>query len=226
VSTPEPHGPTEPTQQPTPVRLLVATGNPGKLAELRALVAGAGLDVEVLGLADLTEPHAEPVEDGASFADNALLKARAGVAASGLATLADDSGICVDALAGMPGIFSARWSGTHGDDAANRRLLLDQLRDVPDGRRGAQFMAVLALVTPDGVERLAEGRWDGTVARAETGANGFGYDPVFLPSGPEGVGPGGTRLSSAELAPAVKDAVSHRGRAFAAASSMLRDLSD
>jgi XTP/dITP diphosphohydrolase len=203
-------------------RLFVATGNPGKLAEFRALIAEAALDVDVVGLADLPAPYVEPVEDGASFAENALIKARAGVAASGLPTLADDSGICVDALNGMPGIFSARWSGSHGADEPNRRLLLDQLRDVPDDRRTAHFRAVLALALPGGGVGVAEARWAGRIARTEQGEHGFGYDPIFLPDDPEATGPDGRRLSSAELDPAVKDRISHRGQAFVAALPMLR----
>ncbi len=207
-----------------PSRLLLASGNAGKLAEFRSMVARAGLDLELVGPREVGVSWPEPVEDGPTFTANALIKARAGVAATGLATLADDSGICVDALAGMPGMLSARWSGVHGDDAANRRLLLAQLADVPDGRRGAHFLAVLALVRPDGTEQLAEGRWDGTIARDERGAHGFGYDPVFLPAGPDGRAADGSPLSSAELAPAVKDAASHRGRAFTAALPMLTAL--
>lgn len=208
--------------------LLVATGNPGKLAEFRALLAAAdvGLDLEVVGLADLPQPYAEPVEDGATFADNARIKARAGAGASGLPTLADDSGICVDALNGMPGIYSARWSGRHGADAVNRRLLLDQLHDVPDGRRGAHFRAVLALVLPGGAAEVVQGRWSGRIARGEHGEHGFGYDPVFLPDDPEAAGPGGRRLSSAELEPAVKDRISHRGQAFTAVLPLLRAAFD
>lgn len=211
------------TPGPGDRRLLVATGNPGKLAEFRELIADAGLPIDVVGLRDLAEPYDEPVEDGATFAENARIKARAGVAASGLATLADDSGICVDALNGMPGIYSARWSGTHGDDAANRRLLLDQLRDVPTDRRRAHYEVVLVLARPDGTESSVQARWDGAIAAAPRGGYGFGYDPVFLPDDPEAAGPDGQRRTSAELEPAVKDRISHRGQAFAAAIPMLRE---
>jgi XTP/dITP diphosphohydrolase len=203
-------------------RLFVATGNPGKLAEFRALIAEAALDVEVVGLADLPAPYVEPVEDGASFAENALIKARAGVAASGLPTLADDSGICVDALNGMPGIYSARWSGNHADHGANLKLLVDQLRDVPVARRRAHYEVVLVLAHPDGTHSSVHARWDGAVATAPRGDHGFGYDPIFLPDDPEAAGPDGRRLSSAELDPAVKDRISHRGQAFVAALPMLR----
>lgn len=197
-------------------RLFVATGNPGKLAEFRALLGPAVPGLELVGAGDVAG-WAEPVEDGDSFTANALIKAHAGMRLSGLATLADDSGICVDALKGMPGIFSARWSGGHGEAVANRRLLLDQLRDVPAARRGAHFTAVLALVTPDGREHTTEGVWSGRIAFEELGANGFGYDPVFLPADGRG-------YSSAELDAALKDAISHRGLAVTAALPSLRAL--
>lgn len=207
-------------------QLLVATGNRGKLAEFQALIAEAAPEIEVVGLADLPRPHAEPVEDGASFAENARIKARAGVAASGLLTLADDSGICVDALNGMPGIYSARWSGNHADHGANLRLLVDQLRDVPAARRRAHYEVVLVLARPDGSESSVQARWAGAIADGPRGEYGFGYDPVFLPDDPEAAGPGGRRLTSAELDPAVKDRISHRGQAFAAALPMLRAAFD
>lgn len=203
-------------------RLLVATGNAGKLAEFRALLVPAVPGLEVVGT-DAVPGWTEPVEDGDSFTANALIKARAGAAASGLPTLADDSGLCVDALNRMPGIFSARWAGAHGADVANRRLLLDQLRDVPADRRGAHFVAVLALVVPpgptnsDGREHTTQGSWSGRIAFEEIGDDGFGYDPVFLP------GDGGG-LSSAQLGPDLKNAISHRGLAVAAALPSLRAL--
>lgn len=197
-------------------RLLIATGNPDKLAEFGTLLGPALPGVSLVGT-DSLGGWAEPVEDGDSFTANALLKARAGASASGLLTLADDSGICVAALNGMPGIFSARWSGGHGDAIANRRLLLDQLRDVPAARRGAHFTAVLALVGPDGHEHTVEGVWPGRVAWEELGEHGFGYDPIFLPAD-------GGGLSSAQLAPTVKDSISHRGRAVSALLPHLREL--
>lgn len=197
-------------------RLFIATGNPGKLAEFRALLVPAVPGLELVG-AEAASGWSEPVEDGDSFTANALIKARAGMRASGLATLADDSGICVDALNGMPGVFSARWSGGHGDAVANRRLLLDRVRDVPAARRGAHFTAVLALVTPDGREHTTEGVWPGRIAVEERGAGGFGYDPVFLPADGRG-------YSAAELDPALKDAISHRGLAVTAALPSLRAL--
>jgi len=147
-------------------------------------------------------------ETGATFADNALLKAREAVRYTGLPAVADDSGITVDALNGMPGVLSARWSGRHGDDDANTALLLGQLADVPEDRRGAAFVCAAALVTPDGTEEVLERQWPGRVIREKRGTNGFGYDPVFLPEG--------LTLTSAEISPEEKDARSHRGQAFAA----------
>jgi XTP/dITP diphosphohydrolase len=188
-------------------RLLLATRNAGKLAELRRLLGTAVPGVEVVGLRDV-EDYPEAPETGATFAENALLKAREAARYTGLPAVADDSGITVDALNGMPGVLSARWSGRHGDDDANTALLLGQLADVPDERRGAAFVCAAALVTPDGVERVLEREWRGSVIREKRGTNGFGYDPVFVPAGLD--------VTSAELEPAEKDARSHRGQAFAA----------
>lgn len=189
------------------MQLLVASNNKKKLGELERILTDAGITgVEVLPLSAV-EPYEEPVEDGRTFADNALIKARAGAAATGLACIADDSGLTVEELNGMPGPLSARWSGKHGDDAANNALLLGQMADVPDERRGAAFVSVCALVTPAGQEHVAEGRWPGTILREEQGENGFGYDPLFQPEGES--------RSSAEMTPEEKNAVSHRGRALA-----------
>jgi XTP/dITP diphosphohydrolase len=188
-------------------RLLLATRNAGKLAELQRLLADAVPGVAVVGLRDVPE-YPEAPETGATFADNALLKAREAVRHTGLPAVADDSGIAVDALNGMPGVLSARWSGRHGDDPANTALLLGQIADVPDERRGAAFVCAAALVTPDGTEEVLERQWRGVVVREPRGSNGFGYDPVFVPDG--------LTQTSAELAPAEKDARSHRGQAFAA----------
>jgi XTP/dITP diphosphohydrolase len=188
-------------------RLLLATRNAGKLAELQRLLATAVPGVEVLGLRDVAE-YPEAPETGATFEENALLKAREAVRYTGLPAVADDSGLTVDALNGMPGIFSARWSGRHGDDEANTALLLGQLADVPDERRGGAFVCAAALVTPGGAEHVLRAEWRGRVLREKRGSNGFGYDPVFVPAGLE--------LTSAELEPAEKDAISHRGQAFAA----------
>jgi XTP/dITP diphosphohydrolase len=188
-------------------RLLLATRNAGKLAELQRLLASAVPGVEVLGLRDVPE-YPEAPETGATFEENALLKAREAVRYTGLPAVADDSGLTVDALNGMPGIFSARWSGRHGDDEANTALLLGQLADVPDERRGAAFVCAAALVTPEGAEHVLRAEWRGEVLREKRGSNGFGYDPVFVPAGLE--------LTAAELEPADKDAISHRGQAFTA----------
>jgi len=196
-------------------RLLLATRNKGKLAELQRLLESAVPGVEVVGLADVPE-YPEAPETGATFADNALLKAREAVRHTGLPAVADDSGITVDALNGMPGILSARWSGRHGDDDANTALLLGQLADVPDERRGAAFVCAAALVTPAGAEHVLEREWRGRVIRAKRGTNGFGYDPVFVPEGLE--------LTAAELTPAEKDARSHRGQAFAALVPVVADV--
>jgi len=186
-------------------RVLLATRNDAKLAELARIVAALGVDV--VGLADVPA-YEEAPETGATFAENALAKAADGAAASGLVTVADDSGLAVDALGGMPGVLSARWSGRHGDDDANTALLLGQIADVPDERRGGAFVCAAALVTPDGTEHVLRAEWRGVVIREKRGTNGFGYDPVFVPEG--------LSLTSAELAPEQKDALSHRGQAFAA----------
>ncbi len=151
-------------------------------------------------------PYEEAPETGATFEENAIAKACDGAVATGLPCVADDSGIEVDALNGMPGVLSARWAGGHGDDAANNALLLAQLGDVPDDRRGGRFVSTCALVLPDGTTTVVRGEWPGTIAREPHGDGGFGYDPLFLPEG--GIG------SAAELTPAEKDAVSHRGRAL------------
>jgi XTP/dITP diphosphohydrolase len=198
-------------------RLLLATRNQGKLAELRRLLATAVPGVEVVGLADVPE-YAEAPETGATFAENALLKAREAVRHTGLPAVADDSGITVDALNGMPGVLSARWSGGHGDDDANTALLLGQLDHVPDERRGAAFVCAAALVTPDGAEHVLEREWRGRVIREKRGTNGFGYDPVFVPEGLE--------VTSAELDPSEKDARSHRGQAFAALVPVVAEALD
>jgi XTP/dITP diphosphohydrolase len=197
------------------IRLLVASRNRKKLAEMRRVLEAAGLTrIDLVSLDDV-EPFDEPPETGATFEDNALAKARDAFAATGLASVADDSGLQVDALNGMPGVLSARWAGVHGDDAANNTLLLAQLRDVPDKRRGAAFVSASALVSDGGVV-VVRGRWPGRIAREPRGESGFGYDPVFIPDGLE--------CSAAELTPARKDAMSHRGRALAQLVPALRAL--
>ncbi|SDO71794.1 RdgB/HAM1 family non-canonical purine NTP pyrophosphatase [Geodermatophilus sp. DSM 45219] len=196
-------------------RLLLATRNPGKLAELQRLLRSAVPGVAVVGLRDVPE-YPEAPETGATFAENALLKAREAVRHTGLPAVADDSGLTVDALNGMPGVLSARWSGRHGDDAANTALLLGQLADVPDERRGGAFVCAAAVVTPDGAERVIERSWRGQVVREARGGNGFGYDPVFLPDGLD--------RTAAELTAEEKDARSHRGQAFAALVPLVAEL--
>jgi len=189
-------------------RVLLATRNRAKLAELRRILAS----LEVMGL-DEVPPYPEPVESGLTFADNALLKARSGARASGLPAVADDSGIAVDALNGMPGVFSARWAGKHGDDLANLRLLLGQVAAVPDAALGAAFVCAAALVLPDGREFVTHGRQPGRLVREPRGDGGFGYDPIFVADGLD--------RTNAELAPAEKDAISHRGKAFRALAEVI-----
>ena len=190
-----------------PTEVLLATRNPHKLAELRRILADVQPDLRVIGLDDAA-PYEEVPETAPTFADNALTKARVGALATGLITVADDSGLAVDALNGMPGVLSARWSGRHGDDAANLRLLLDQIVDVPDGRRGAAFVCAAALATPTGGQVVVEGQMPGRLVRQPRGHNGFGYDPIFVADG--------KTLTNGELPPAEKDAISHRGKAMRA----------
>ena len=192
------------------MRLLMASNNAGKLRELERILAEHGVaGVELVPLSGVPA-YDEPVEDGRTFADNALIKARAGAREAGLVTVADDSGLAVDELNGMPGVLSARWSGGHGDDEANNTLLLGQMAHVPDGRRSCAFVSVCALVTPAGEEHIAEGRWEGTLLREPAGENGFGYAPLFLPADELAAG-----RSSAQLSPAEKNSLSHRGKALA-----------
>lgn len=196
-------------------RLLVASRNAKKLAELRRVLDAAGLSgLTLLSLTDVP-PFEEAPETGATFEENALAKARDAFAATGIPAVADDSGLAVDALNGMPGVLSARWSGAHGNDVANLELLLGQLRDVPHERRGAAFVSACALVSGAG-ETVVRGQWTGAIAREPRGEGGFGYDPIFVPDG--------SGRSAAELTPAEKDAASHRGRALALLVPALRTL--
>ena len=196
-------------------RLLLASRNAKKLRELRQVVADAGIvGLEIVGL-DEVPSFAELPEDAPSFEGNALIKARQGYERTGLPCLADDSGICVDALNGMPGVLSARWSGRHGDDPANTALLLAQISDTPDERRGAEFVSACALVDGTG-ETTVRGAWPGTVLREPRGEGGFGYDPVFLPEGSD--------RTAAELSAEEKNAISHRARALAQLVEPLRAL--
>jgi XTP/dITP diphosphohydrolase len=187
-------------------RVFLASRNAKKLEEMRRILAGHLPDVEVLGLDDVAA-YDEPVEDQPTFEGNALLKARAGLAATGLPSIADDSGLCVDALHGMPGVLSARWAGQPKSDERNNTLLLEQLGDVPDERRGAHFTCAVAFCAPDLEPLVVEGRMDGRIIRETRGAGGFGYDVVF-------VADEFSDRTTAELDPVDKDAVSHRGRAL------------
>ena len=188
-----------------PKRLVLATANQHKLLELKRILAAGHVDVTLASLAEF--PDAPEVDEtGATFAENALLKARAMADFTGLPAVADDSGLCVDALNGMPGVLSARWSGTHGDDMANLRLVLAQLTDVPDDRRGARFVCAAALVLPGGREHGSEGEVLGRLIREPRGLGGFGYDPIFVPDS--------ATITTAEMDPADKDRISHRGKAL------------
>jgi XTP/dITP diphosphohydrolase len=195
-------------------RWVLATGNRGKLAELRSLVQEAALDLDLVPQTELGIDAAP--EEGATFVENALAKARHAARATGLPAIADDSGLCVDALAGEPGVRSARYAGEAADDRANIARLLDALRSVPDDERGARFYCVLvALGTADDpAPVIASGEWRGRIAARARGAGGFGYDPVFLDPT--------TGLTAAELSPAAKNLVSHRGRALEALAVGLR----
>ncbi|WP_402376216.1 RdgB/HAM1 family non-canonical purine NTP pyrophosphatase [Isoptericola rhizosphaerae] len=216
---------TSPVAVPPAARIVLATHNRKKLRELLAILrAQPGLDAlpddAVVTAGDLGAT--EPVEDGVTFAENALIKARALAAATGLPAVADDSGLSVDVLGGAPGIFSARWAGRHGDDVANLGLLLAQLGDVRDAHRGAAFVCAAALVTPDGREEVCLGEMPGALVHEPRGVNGFGYDPILVPAeqGPGPDGRPGTR-TSAELSPEEKNAISHRGKAFRALAAQI-----
>lgn len=206
VAAARPHKPA-----PARHRCVLASKNAHKLAELQRILGDELPDLALEGFAGPA-----PVESGLTFEENALIKARAAAAATGLPALADDSGICVDVLGGMPGMFSARWAGPGRDDRDNLELLLWQLHDVPDTARAAQFIAVAAVALPNGREAAVRGIWPGSILREARGTDGFGYDPIFLPEGSD--------RSAAELGPAEKDAASHRRRAFAALVPHLRTL--
>ncbi|HVT20521.1 MAG TPA: RdgB/HAM1 family non-canonical purine NTP pyrophosphatase [Mycobacteriales bacterium] len=193
--------------------VVLATRNPGKISELRRILAPYGVDL--VGL-DTLPDIGEIAETGATFAENATIKARAVSRASGMVAVADDSGLTVDALGGMPGVLSARWAGRHGDDAANLDLVLAQLADVPDPRRRAAFVCAAAAAAPDGREVVVEERLAGSLLRARRGSNGFGYDPIFVPDGES--------MTTAQMSPARKDEISHRGKAFRALAPLLAGL--
>jgi XTP/dITP diphosphohydrolase len=201
-------------------RLVLATRNAHKVTELRAILDESGLDAELVG-ADAYPDIPDVKETGVTFAENALLKARTLAEATGLPAIADDSGLCVDVLGGAPGIFSARWAGRHGDDAANLRLLLAQLADIDAPHRGAHFACAAALALPDGTSRVAEGRLTGTLRHEPAGSGGFGYDPILQPDTEPELVRGRT---CAELSPAEKNAISHRGKAFRALAPQVAAL--
>lgn len=210
------------------MKIVVATHNEGKLVEIRNILteqlsaAAQGIELVSAGSLDL----ADPAETGVTFEENALLKARFVAAATGLPAIADDSGLIVDVMGNAPGILSARWSGTHGDDAANNRLLLAQIEDIPDDDRTARFRCAAALVVPvasdgDGLgefhETVALGEMPGTIVRHPHGMNGFGYDPIFMPDEqPQSAQDSGELLTSAQMTPEQKNAISHRGKALRA----------
>ncbi|MEV4169490.1 RdgB/HAM1 family non-canonical purine NTP pyrophosphatase [Nonomuraea sp. NPDC049709] len=193
------------------MKIVLATRNAGKIAELRRILSG----FEIVGLEEFPS-IGEVAETGVTFEDNALLKAHAVAQQSGLPAVADDSGLCVDVLNGMPGVFSARWAGRHGDDRANLELLLAQISDVPAEKLTAHFACAAVLALPSGEHRVVEGTLPGRLVTTPRGSNGFGYDPIFVPDG-EG-------RTTAEMAPEEKDAISHRGRAFRALAPIVREL--
>jgi XTP/dITP diphosphohydrolase len=205
--------------EPDAPRVFLASRNAKKLEEMCRILADHVPDVEVLGLDDVTA-YDEPVEDQPTFEGNALLKARAAVAATGLPSVADDSGLCVDALNGMPGVLSARWSGPPKSDRRNNELLLAQLEDVPDERRGAHFACAVAFAYPVGAggvaEHIVHGEMPGRVIREMRGSGGFGYDVLFCAEGHD--------LTTAELPREEKDAISHRGKALAAIAPVVADV--
>lgn len=193
------------------MRIVLASHNAGKVRECQQILG------EALSEVDIVDYHGpEPIEDGITFAENALLKARAASALTGLPALADDSGLCVDILGGSPGIFSARWSGRHGEASANNALLLAQLYDIDDPNRRAHFTAVLALVMPDAREFVVEGQWEGRLAHVPSGTNGHGYDPIFIPDG--------FGVTAAHLTSEQKNTQSHRSRAFDRIIPVIRSL--
>ena len=220
------------------MKIVVATHNEGKLVEIRNILteqlsaAAQGIELVSAGSLDL----ADPAETGVTFEENALLKARFVAGATGLPAIADDSGLIVDVMGNAPGILSARWSGTHGDDAANNRLLLAQIEDIPDDDRTARFRCAAALVVPvesdgDGLgefhETVALGEMPGTIVRHPHGMNGFGYDPIFMPDEqPQSAQDSGELLTSAQMTPEQKNAISHRGKALRALVPAVKALLD
>ena len=197
------------------MKVVLATHNPHKVDEFQQIVAVTRPDLEVIGY-----DGPEPIEDGVTFAENALIKARAASRHTGLAALADDSGICVDVLGGSPGVFSAYWAGQKKDAAANLALLLDQLQDIADPHRSAHFTSTIALVTPEGAEHVVVGNWPGRLATSASGGGGFGYDPIFIPDGQ----PAGAERTVGDFTADEKQSQSHRARAFRELAPLLADL--
>ena len=194
-------------------KVVLASRNQKKIVEVRRILAEVGSTIELLGLDDLDIDVEDVPETGATFMENALVKARSVVEQTGFAALADDSGLVVDALNGMPGVLSARWAGRHGDDDANLELVINQISDVPDERRGGGFVCAVALVRPGGVIIESEGIVRGRLLREPAGENGFGYDPIFVPDG--------YTVTTAQMSAAEKDSLSHRGRALRALAAQL-----
>ena len=197
-------------------KLVIATRNAGKITELRrildSLSDGA---IELVGV-DQFPDLVDVQETGSTFKENSLLKAKYTATMTGLPSIADDSGICIDALGGAPGIFSARWAGVHGNDKANVEKVLVELHDVPDSKRGAHFICVAALAMPDGREMVEEGLFHGRILRAPIGDQGFGYDPIFSPLG--------MSISSAQMSAEEKDLVSHRGKSLRALAPHVMEM--
>jgi XTP/dITP diphosphohydrolase len=187
-------------------KLVLATRNSGKIIEFRRILEEIAPGAVELISVDQFPDLVDVEETGSTFEENSLLKARYTSKATGLPAIADDSGLCIDALGGAPGIFSARWAGKHGEDQANLEKVLEQLKDVPEEKRGAHFLCVASLVLPDGREHVSEGRFDGSILRSAVGTNGFGYDPIFQPNG--------LAISSAQMSAEEKDLVSHRGKSL------------
>jgi XTP/dITP diphosphohydrolase len=203
-----------------PHTLLLATRNKGKIEEFRRILdAVAPGEINLVGLENFPDLH-DVVEDGKTFEENALKKAREMSLATGIPAIADDSGLCVDFLGGDPGIFSARWAGEHGNDSANTEKVLEQLRDVPADKRGAHFTCVAALYLPDGRSYCEEAHFRGSILFSPVGEHGFGYDPIFQPEG--------YSISSAQMSAEEKDAISHRGKSLRAIAphviTLLRSL--
>ena len=196
-------------------KVVIASRNEHKIDEMRRILHEAGLSLDLVGIQEFPDlPDVD--ETGETFAENALLKAREICAFTGIPAIADDSGLCVDALGGMPGIFSARWAGTHGNDLANLQLLLAQISHVAPDRRTASFRCAAAIVMPSGAEEVVEGIMRGRIIDTPRGTNGFGYDPIFIAEG--------YSITTAEMDSASKDAISHRGRAIAALAPTLAQL--